>query len=448
MMTFWPIPIFLFCALLNLGKLSRQYKFYEILIHPIVFLTVYFGIFFFIPAYTKNFHIPAIFESLVFTERNISSVIYLVLFTYSIITFYFLIRKRQRKLETQQRRKQDIAKTANSFILGNYIFLYILFLFFILMLLVQKFGGFGAVLSNYPVFYMKARQGSTGLLMILYSVELLPVIYLMFAKRCNILFFSLIFVYSLLMVCFTGARTLIVCILLQVYFVMIIKRKINLKVSLLLFVSIASIFIATSWLRAGFGFKDIESSVTDFRKFLNRNTDQFLNSLLVVKKIENGTLELQKGKTFVDAVYFFIPHRFWPEKPISYYPSRIVYGETAAKSGQTFNFGMIGRPYLDFGAFGVVISNILLFIIFLRMFEKLISKRNDVIHQTGKIQFSLRDLIFVYIYSHILQVYMLGMLSHIWPIFLLNIILWVFFFMGYRVFSSFIKGAVKRERYN
>jgi len=431
------ILIFCTCFLLNFYKLFKKYKFFEILIHPIIFVTAYFVIFFFFPAYSKTLYIPAIFrERYFFSKKEIFFVIQLVVITYTIITFYFFFRTGK---ENNKKSAKRYKIRKYPIILKSYIILYSFFVFLIFVVLIEKFGGITTVLNNYPIFIMKARQGSSSLLYIIYSIELIPAVYLMFSEKIDRLFFVLILIYSMLLVSFTGARILIITILIQNYFIMLIRKFINLKLFLVLLFFFFFLFISVSWMRSAYNITDMHSfnqALIDLKNYWIRNIDQFINSLVVIKEIKEGNINFQKGRTLIDSVYFFIPSKLYPKKPLSYYPSRLIYGEVASSSGQTFNFGMIGRSYLEFGTFGVIISNILLFIIFLKIYEKLIQLR----YKIGT--FSFTDLILLYIYSHILQVYLLGIFSHIGSYFLLFIILLAFFFFGYKLFRSFIKGAI------
>lgn len=133
----------------------------------------------------------------------------------------------------------------------------------------------------------------------------------------------------------------------------------------------------------------------------------------------------------IDAFYFFIPTSIWADKPRFYYPSRLVYKEIIEagvenNTKQTINFGMIARPYLDFGILGIFVLNIILYLFLSKLYMR-------IVFFSEKMS-SLYKFKSIYIYSHIVQIYILGVLSHVISIFLFNII---FISMVYYIFLAF-----------
>jgi len=442
------ILIFCVCFLLNFFKLLKKYNFFEVLIHPIIFLTAYFVLFFLLPGYSETFYVPLLFRGkYFFTKEEIFFLVRLVVITYIVITLYFFFRPEKRNKWKEKESDAVIKKNKNRSrktlsLLEGYIILYYFFIFFVLVVLIEKFGGIVNIFNNYPSFIMKSRQGSSFLLYAIYSVEVIPAVYLMFSKRVNPLFFTLILIWSIGLVSFTGARTLILTILIQNYFVMLLKKFLNFKLFLTFLFFFVAFFSLVSWIRSTYSLSEINSfdqSFINLKNFWIRNMDQFVNSLITIKKIKEGEISLQKGRTMIDCIYFFIPSHLYPQKPLSYYPSRLIYEEAASKTGQTFNFGMIGRSYLEFGTFGVIISNFLLFIVFLKIYERLIRLKYK------SLNFSFKTLVLVYIYSHTPQVYILGIFSHIISYLLLFILLFALLFFGYKIFCSFINRAISKS---
>jgi len=445
------ILIFTTCFILNLWKLLSYYDIFSVLIHPLTIISCYFILFYFFPAFSELLYIPAVFkERFSFSSAEISYTIGLIVFVYAILTLYFLFRKLKNKknIKIYDPQKKFLRKKDN-FIIENYILLYIALLLFIFFILCAKFGGIVAVFNNYTNFVMSVRNGNSGLLYIIYTAELIPIFYLMFSKKVNKFFFTFIFLFSIFMVAFTGARILLITILIQIYLILLIKKSINWKSISVFLLTFLLIFTLMSVMRSTYSFGDtrsINQTWLDLKGYWTRNMDQFINTLIVIEEIKERNVDFQYGKTLIDAVFFLTPSQIYPEKPRSYYPSRLIYGDVAASSGQTFNFGIIGRSYLECGLLGVIVFNILSFMLFLFIFERFIKTKNQCnnIEKTSP-HFSFSDFILIYIYSHILQVYVLGFSSHVWSYFLLFIIFLFFFFLGYKVFRSFIIGAIRGD---
>lgn len=431
-----PTTILAICLLLNIYKLLKHYNLVEAAIHPIVIVSAYLFVFFVVPAHSDELYVPLTFRSTIsFSQEQLLYTIWLVTSAYVSITLYFQLKKQKRD-NLQEKAEQKNYKRFG-ITLETYILLYCLFICLIILRLVMRFGGFIRILYNFPEFYLMARSGSTALLLILYSVISLPAIYLMFSNKPRKSFFAFLFLFVIFVSGLTGARMLIVVVLMQVYLMMLIRRQVTLRRTFIISLLFVLLFVATSWTRSAKEVTKVSSFGKDLTSYWTRNADQLVNTLLVVRAIENEEITFQKGKTLIDAAYFLMPSKLFPNKPRSYYPSRLFYKTAATSTGQSFNFGMIGRSYLDFGPLGVILLNIIVFAILLKIFEFLISKKYQ-----KDLRFSFRDFILLYIYSNILLFYILGVLSHVPSYFLLNTICWGGFFIGHRIFDCFIKEAV------
>ena len=109
----------------------------------------------------------------------------------------------------------------------------------------------------------------------------------------------------------------------------------------------------------------------------------------------------------------FQPSALFPDKELSFMPSRFFYGTYATIDGRTFNFGFLGRAYMDFGLTGFFILFILFQSLFHKLFEILIQKKASK---------SSSYFLIVLLMIRYPMFMMIGVNSHIWSLILIDII--------------------------
>lgn len=421
-------PFFIILYLFNLLWVSLKYSVAVFAIHPINIFSIYLSVFFILPQFFDSYYIVPGFGYL---EQDLDSqndfLILMVLITYLIVTCITVLTRKSnvKKIEV------PIQKYGN--VLEIFISIYLFIIIVILMLLI--FTSEGSVLNNIAEFVIKLRNGNAFLLNVIYTVEILPIIYLLLSKRVNKFFLVLVTIISMMVVIAVGARTLILSIILGLVILGVVYRKINVRKLFLIGIVFSMFFILGSVVRNSgedVYYSSLDDKVENLQTYFFNNADQLFTSLYVMDRIEKGNLDHQYGATLVDAVYFFIPTAIWKNKPRSYYPSRLVFPDTIqqgveSNTKQTINFGMIARPFLDFGIIGVFIINALTAFILVRIFNRVVFYNKSL---------STKNLIiYVYIYSHIPQIYILGSWSHVISIILFNFVfigIVLFFFKRFR----------------
>ena len=272
---------------------------------------------------------------------------------------------------------------------------------------------------------MKLRNGGALKFFFIASCELLPLIYLIYSKKINYFYLSIIILFSGILIFSLGARSLIFSMFLSViiYFITLSKLK---KSSLLILFSILSFFFLLT---------SINRSNDDgnIGKYLVRNLDQLVSTSLVIDKINKNQIDYQYGSTIVDAFYFFLPSSLFPSKPKSYAPSRVVYPEMISRgieenTRHTMNFGLIGRGFLEFGLIGVFFFTLVYLKLFNSFYFKIIN--NDFNNKINKFYVLMA-------YSHIHQFIILGATSHIYSIILLNLLIFMIIDFSIRFFYQF-----------
>lgn len=399
-------------------------------ISPFNVLSIYLLVFFCLPILFGSFYLP---QYLLYLDSNLGSkltnIMLLVLIAYlpaSILNFLFL-KKYRTNLNVKHK---EIKRYKNG--LEYYVLIYIIFLLVLLAYLFNSVGGRGAE------FALAARNGNAFILIILYTVELLPGFYLVFSKKRNNLFVIFLIIFAMAITSILGARTLVVSLILTILLIMTVRIKIKF-IHILGIFSIAVIFFIMSSsvrLMSG-GYNELSSidKVKNLSSYLGRNADQLSTTLFMVDEIEASQISYQYGATIVDAFYYFIPRALYPSKPKSFYPSRLLFPEVienglSSNTKHTINFGMIARPFLDFGYYGVFIFNIILFYLLSRIFVNIryrlfYFKKSD-------------QLVLLFIYSHIHQVYILGIWSHFISILIFNIFFIKLFSAGMVSFNNLL----------
>lgn len=427
------IMLILFVALYvyNYIFISYNHKMAVFLVHPINIVSFYFLIFFILPYILGEYYVAPGFSYLQSSlDTHGDFLLLIVTLVYFVITIANALIKKKNNQSPIQREKYGK-------ILELFIFLYLGFVLSILLLLILNAEG--SIFNNIAEFTIKLRNGNAFFLMIIYTVELLPIIYILLSKRISKLFLLFIILTSMGIIILVGARTLILSMILSLVILGLSYRKLNIKKLFLIGMIFSVFFISGSLVRNSgedASYLSLKEKAENLKTYFSNNSDQLFTSLYIIDSIEKGEIEYQYGRTIIDAVYFFIPTAIWPEKPRSYYPSRLVFPDIIeqgidSNTKQTINFGMIARPYLDFGIIGILVLNVLTIFFLIKIFYKIIFNRN--------LLSSKKIVLYVYIYSHIHQIYILGIWSHIVSIILFNLIYIYIIFFLFQNFSKVFK---------
>lgn len=416
----------------NFAYISYKYRTSVFIIHPINIVSLYFLVFFILPYLLGEYYIAPGFLYLQSSLDLQGDFLLLILaLVYIFITIAnSLTKKNKKEAPPINRRKYGTT-------LELFIFLYIVFILSILTLLILSSEG--SIFNNIAEFTIKLRNGNAFILMIIYTVELLPIIYILLSKRISKYFLFFIISTSMGIIILVGARTLILSMALSLIVLGLSYGKINIK-KLSLIGLIFSIFFISGSLVRNSGEDahalSLQEKAENLKNYFSNNSDQLFTSLYIIDSIEKRRIEYQYGSTIIDAVYFFIPTAIWPEKPRSYYPSRLVFPDIIEQgvennTKQTINFGMIARPYLDFGITGVLFLNILTIFFLIKIFYKIIFDRHLLSNK--------KLVLYVYIYSHIHQIYILGIWSHVLSIILFNLVYIHIIFFLFQCFNQSLK---------
>lgn len=425
--------LFIILYIFNLVWVSLKYSFTVFSIHPINIFSLYLAVFFILPQFFGSYYILPGFEYLAEDlNGRLDFVLLLVLIAYFVVTCVNIIT-----YVPNYRKKTKTSKHKYGLVLEAFISIYLLFIIGILVFLILTSEG--SIFNNIAEFTIRLRNGNAFLLMIIYTVEVMPIMYLLLSKNVSKIFLILIIIISMIIVIAVGARTLILSIVLGGVVIGLSYNKINIKKLLLIGLMFSVFFVSGSLVRNSgedASYSSIDEKIENLKTYFSNNSDQLFTSLYVVDSIKKGYLEYQYGGTLVDAVYFFIPTAIWPEKPRSYYPSRLAFPDTIEKgvesnTKQTINFGMIARPFLDFGIVGILIINAFTAFFLTKVFYKIIFLREELSDKTV--------IICIYIYSHIHQVYILGSWSHMVSIIIFNFIFINLILFMFKVFRFLFK---------
>lgn len=295
----------------------------------------------------------------------------------------------------------DPDEKLNMFILLLFLLYYIFLTFFILFK-----TDYRLIFTNFDVFAMQIRNGGAFYLNILYTIEFLPFLYFVRSSRLS---YSWIFLYlsaAIFIFLLLGARTLVVSSVLGLIVVLSVRKSFDIGKLIVPAFFLIFAFILSSVVRTG-----MEVDFDKLTGYFSRNSDQLANTSVVYKEVKEERLEIQRGGTLIDAYYYLIPSSIVDDKPKSYYPSRLIYGEVAERTGRTFNFGLFGRSILDFGFYLSFLIVLLVLVFYKRVYKYL---------QTGSNSFLY--LFCLWIYSHLFQVFILGVNSHFISVALFNFI--------------------------
>lgn len=377
----------------------RKTSFHLALFKPTTIINVYLLIFFIIPLGLGSFFYNDYLEGIDFT-KHFTRISWIITF---LILFFRIIDRASFK-ENIQSNIKVISKLRFSLTMSVIIFIVIIS-GLIVPSLIQSFLN-----GNLSEFSMGLRNGSALKFFLLASFEAIPLLVLIYSKRINKLFLSLLVIICFLAIVLLGARALILTLFLSFILFYLSERKLKSKFLIFAGLLFLAVFSFASLNRAG---------ENDLLGYLSRNLDQLTNTAVVIEKIETGQVNYQYGATFIDVIYFFIPTSVWPNKPRSYLPSRLIYPQMiddGISSGTKFtmNFGLIGRSYLEGGILGVFLISTIVVVFFNSLYKKIISNSFK----------SLKEkFICIYVFAHIHQVIIIGPTSHVYGIYLISITL-------------------------
>lgn len=434
----------LILSLYDLGRLRKRLSVYWALVSPVAVVSLYFTVFFYVPFYSVllsggAFYLPGIFEKYryavwPYVQKAViwAAVIHVML---AVCWMVWLGERRRRSYNVIRGLRGYALAELNTRI---FIYFYVSLVGVVTLYLVFKMGGVAQVLSNFPAVAMRLRQGgNTTFMLVVYTIALLPAIYIFYQPRPRAISLILMIMSAIPFIIFTGSRWTLVDAFLNLYLALLVRKMLHRRAVLTIVTTLIVGFLFVSGVRSG-SFVG-PNTASHFLTYLVRNADQMINSAIVLLKIDSGEIHYQYGYTIIDAMYFLMPSYVFPRKPLSYYPSRLIYGDIARLSGQTFNFGIIGRSYLDFGLGGMIVINLLTFVIFARLWHHLL----DASMASRERPPSHRSLIVAYIYAQMLRFYIVGPISHVIPMVVMYAAFILLFTSSLTLFNNFMIQAVR-----
>lgn len=211
----------------------------KFIFHPINIFSLYLLLFFMMPIYLDFYYIPS---SLEYMSSNVDEHIFLIttiiVITYLIISIIniFMLNKLNFSFMT----KKQVYNNYYGISLEVFIILYLFLLYCILFFMIYSMGDFTALTNNFAEFTIKARNGNTLILMIIYTAELLPVAYILLSRRKNKLFLFFITLFSMLIVTIVGARILTLSIIIGLSIAILASNK---KIKLTKFLKLGMVFL-------------------------------------------------------------------------------------------------------------------------------------------------------------------------------------------------------------
>lgn len=390
----------------------RQYNLIQLLIHPIqitfifVLITVYIPIkidFVFQHSYLL-YEVPSIYFLIVFQS-----------YSFGLFLSYVLIVLFDIKTSNYEA-KYEYSNNTGKHIPHNDLRISYTFYFLISML-----AAFFLIITNLEVlksldineFSMNIKTGgNNSIFQIFLFITLLPA-YLFFSEpgtHQKKLYILTLFILILLII--FGARYPLIVILLS--FIYISAAFFNIKAKHLITFSILGIsfFVLTSFFRSD----TLSSSqgLVSLAAYFIRNNDFLYNSALPIYMKDIGEIDLFFGRTFIeDNLKMFQPSAFFQDKELSFYPSRFFYGTYASVDGRTFNFGFLGRAYMDFGFAGFLLLFILFHLFYDKIYKLLIK------NQVNK---SSKYFLIILLLVRFPMILMIGLNSHVVSLILIDII--------------------------
>jgi hypothetical protein len=237
-------------------------------------------------------------------------------------------------------------------------FLYGLLLFVIVLLyaflVYSVFGSLNIleVFADYDRFYTMNSYGAAWVFL-LFNIILFLMLYDIYRVgfNKNKLF---LFLLSLMVVVFTGGRSMAVVLLSLLLFLLVVVNNVKINASYYAGALILAVLVfgGNSLLRLGGVDNYVESATS-----LDFDNSFILNDVIdhVDKNGPEYLISLQ------DFYYFFIPRYFSEEKPVSTAETRLIYPEVAERS-TNYTFGIYANVLLNFGYYGLIFLPILIFI--------------------------------------------------------------------------------------
>jgi|SaaInlStandDraft_1057018.scaffolds.fasta_scaffold41656_1 oligosaccharide repeat unit polymerase len=288
-------------------------------------------------------------------------------------------------------------------------------------LLISIFAGLFLILTNAELFFTFninefseniKRGGNNSLFQIFVLITLLPAYFFFSSPHADLhklLFLILFIVITLILF---GARYPLIVVMISFVYFGVAFLQINLKHMIALVCMGIIFFVLISFFRSDSA--SSSNQLLSLGAYFLRNNDFLYNSALPIYLHDIDEMDLFYGKTFiVDNLKMFQPSALFPDKELSFMPSRFFYGTYATIDGRTFNFGFLGRAYMDFGVAGFFI----LFILFQSLYHKLF----EILIQKKATKSSSYFLIVILMVRYPMFM-MIGVNSHIWSLILIDII--------------------------
>jgi oligosaccharide repeat unit polymerase len=258
--------------------------------------------------------------------------------------------------------------------------LYVSYRFYLLISLMAAFflifSNISSLISlNINEFSHNIKQGGNNSIFQLFLIVTLLPAYMFFSELGTNpkKLFALIGFVLVLLILFGSRYPLVVTFLSFIYFG---SAFFNIKFGHLIMA--ASIGISFIILISFFRSDSIASSdqILSLGAYFIRNNDFLYNSSLPLYMRDIGEFDLFLGKTFLeDNLKMYQPSALFPEKELSFMPSRHFYGTYASVDGRTFNFGFFGRAFMDFGIIGFMLLFAIFHYFYNKIFEVLIDQK-------------------------------------------------------------------------
>jgi oligosaccharide repeat unit polymerase len=320
-----------------------------------------------------------------------------------------------------------VSESKLSFLLG------IITMFYVAILLKFLFNYQPSyILHNFDRFAMEIRNGSASVLNIMYTIELLPLLYCFFSRKPSYFKLAVLFTLVSSVALVLGARTIVVTSMVAILLVLLARSFIGIKTLSFFLLVLVSLFLLASVIRMGGADGDLTEKLGGY---LSRNSDQFANTAVVSMLLDKDVIEYQKGSSMQDALYYFTPRAIYPDKPVSYFPSRLVYGEVAERTGRTFNFGIIGRSLIDFSFTGAIVLVLGFYFFLLLVYRYIRSFKSTFLY-----------VYLTWLYSHLIQMFILGVNSHFVSVAIFNLCVLGLYYYTIRFLAKGRSNCLDNER--
>ncbi|WP_319380106.1 hypothetical protein [Thiomicrorhabdus sp.] len=298
---------------------------------------------FFVVFFPANFIIPILYLYVFdYSDELTSGVIYV--YTGYLIYFFAFIFAFTHYYKLSIEPRPIIQKTQNRTMM--YVFLLLSILFFL-----PVWASFPEYFSEPREFYKLTRDGYG---IYYYSSLLFLFLYLVvsFFEKKNNIFYLLVFLF---LAYFHGTKTAMVWGVLayMMFNVYILNKKFSFKKSVISIVIFSLLMVLAFYLT-----KEGGRELVLVLEAIIKYSDFSFNAIKVVDGFDKYFDHFFYGQLFIeDNVYSKLPRIFWEDKPRVYGSFNLasaVYPQWFALNIGDANFGLMGRPYVDFGWFGIL----------------------------------------------------------------------------------------------